>query len=374
MGGVVAAVIAVACVGSIMPASVAGAAPLTSVGDGVDVDDVLTFRMSDDGSTLVQTLGPESSPTVRRWRAGAWTTILSPLGTYAFGISKDGNVIAGGEFVPALSAYRPVAFRNGAWSTLPAIATSQGKGLATSANSDGSVVVGQVANFDSQPVARWVADAGGAYTRDSVLFEDESVGSDVSDNGLIVVGYGIGPVSPARAYRWDAGPGGMVTNLGRPSGVPIAFDDAIVASAISGNATYIAGTYRATFNAPAQAWLHTLAGGMNLLAPQLTDASSLDVTNSGLVVAGAWVQPLGATQATGLAEYLLANGADLSGWSQLLASDVSDDGLTFAGLGVREVSPGVLRDDLWIVTIPGPGTAIVIGAALGGLIGARRRR
>jgi uncharacterized membrane protein len=357
-----------------MLAGAAHGAPLTSAGDGVNVGDVIAFELSDDGSTLVQTLGPQSGPTVRRWRGGAWATIPAPLGTYAFGVSKDGNVIAGGEFVPALSAYRPVVFRNGAWSTLPAIDTSQGKGLATRASGDGSVVTGQVASFDSQPVARWVSGAGGAYTRDSVLFADESAGVDVSDDGQIVVGWGIGPVSPARAYRWDAGPGGSVTNLGRPAGQPVAFDDVIVASAISGNATYIAGSYRASLNAPAQAWLHTLSGGMNLLAPQLTDASSLDVTNSGLVVAGAWVQPFGAAQATGLAEYLLANGADLAGWSLLVASGVSDDGLTFAGQGLREISPGVTRDDLWIVTIPGPGTAIVIGAVLGGLLGARRRR
>lgn len=65
-------------------------------------------------------------------------------------------------------------------------------------------------------------------------------------------------------------------------------------------------------------------------------------------------------------------GVDLTGWSQLRLGNWSLDGQTLSGTGTREFAPGQFRSDSWFVTIPTPGTLLMLCA--GSVAATRRRR
>ncbi|MFN7315337.1 MAG: hypothetical protein ACK5ZG_06200 [Phycisphaerae bacterium] len=69
---------------------------------------------------------------------------------------------------------------------------------------------------------------------------------------------------------------------------------------------------------------------------------------------------------------LTQSGVDLTGWSQLRLGNWSLDGLTISGTGLHEFAPGQFRGDSWFVTIPTPGTLLLLSA--GSMTAARRRR
>ncbi len=92
---------------------------------------------------------------------------------------------------------------------------------------------------------------------------------------------------------------------------------------------------------------------------------------SGIIAAGAFIYDAGGAPHS-VADFLASGATDLTNWTGLVALGVSDNGLTFAGTGIHEYSPGLFASEAWITTIPAPGSAAVLTTI--GVVGARRRR
>lgn len=181
---------------------------------------VLAKGVSDDGSIIV---GVSQSSTSSRGTAMHWqgvtatelghlATTSSSQNSIAYGVSGDGRVVVGAS-VPNSFGLHAVR-----WVDKGAPQDLHGGGFASSeahrASRDGSVIVGYGATSTRTNEAFVWTQAGGmvalgvtaSHTSDPGAF---SIGSDVSADGTVVVGYSQATSGNAEAFRWTSG-GGMV--------------------------------------------------------------------------------------------------------------------------------------------------------------------
>jgi uncharacterized membrane protein len=272
-----------------------------------------------DGSVIVGSTGSSAF----RWTASQGMVSLG--GEQAFDVSEDGSVVVGNAFG---TPFIWTASGTSALGVLPPGAIS---GTAWGMSGDGTVVAGRVAYPTGQGIQgyRWTAATGivplGSVPGDT--FPPSSFFEGVSADGSTLVGS-----ADAGAVAWAQGEGFLM--LGNAGGVSSS------ARAASGDGSVIVG-----------------------FASFLSDTEPLGIALRATV----WDVESG----NRLLEDILANdyGIDLAGWELTLASGISDDGRVIVGIGTN---PDGVREG-WIVTVPEPGTAVLLSVGLL-VLGMRRAR
>lgn len=301
------------------------------------------FDLSGDGQVVVGRNYDPLGATVR-WQNGA-LTVAPPPSTRAlpWDVSYDGSVIL-------LGARR---WANG--TTTPV----NGISLPDAISADGSVVVGRSAG----DVVRWENGTSSAIGLPSSLQTIGGAPADVSGDGsrITVSGYstiiigGSPYLGPHRGFLWDDG---VFTQIG---------GDHTNARAISADGEVVVGsTDGAAFR-----WE---AGALQLI-PLMVDAGV--VSGDGSVILGGsgggksaiWWE---GGQTVAFDVFLRNAGLDITGWT-LVASSVSDDGLTFAGTAIDS---GGLRQafiaHVDVLAVPEPGTLSLVALGFLGLAARRR--
>lgn len=293
------------------------------------------FRISDDGARIAGTaLNPASGGreiSIYDRNNGTWT----PLGgiggvsdgsiSSSWGMSRNGQHIVGLGWVSAGSAHA-VRWDEGVGMSDMGSTVVNRSSRANAVSNDGRVVAGwQDGTTGFRQAAVWI-DGVQTLITDSNGFEVSEAGG-VSGDGEWIVGNGPGG---AQAWRWNADSG--YEALGTLGTI---FNARGFAVDVNHDGSIILGFERAfgppTFGA---GWIWTESGGM----------TSLDAYFASF---GVVADP---------------------GFSFSLPLGMSTDGKTFWGLGRSAVSGSTG----WVVTIPAPSSAFLLGAA--GLLGARRRR
>jgi probable HAF family extracellular repeat protein len=321
-----------------------------------------TVSVSADGSTVATTFewevpgGLLPNQAVRWTETEGWVSLGSPPGgmlnnSNARAVSADGSVVVGRA--PAASGYAE-PFRWTPETGMVALGALPGStyGEAMAVSADGTVVVGE-SNRPGVPGAfRWTEDLG---------MVDLGIpgASGASANGSVVVGN-----AGDQAYRWTAAEGALL--LGNLPG-----GDFSSATAVSGNGGVVFGYSMVSPWGP-QAFRWTRRDGMVALGPSENPwafdypwAASAD----GSVVVGGDL-PNGAARIWDrvhgtrvLAEVLVENGVDMTGWHLGPATGVSADGRTIVGRGCPPQS--CFGDRPWIAVLPSlppPPTACSDGA------------
>ena len=294
-----------------------------------------SFRITDDGSRIAGTVfNPASNGnemSVYDRASGVWTNLGGIGGqsdasiSSAWGMSRNGRHIVGLGWVDAGTA-NAVRWDEGSGLSSIGSTVADRSSRANAVSDDGRVVAGwQDGSTGFRQAAVWV-DGVQTLIFDNDGFEASEAGA-VSADGQWVVGNGS---AGQDAWRWSADTGyeslgnlGVIFN-GRGSAVDISADGSTVLGFDRG------------FGPPTlgEGWIWTESGGM-----------------------------------TSLNDYFASFGVmGDAGFSYSLPLGMSSDGLTFWGLGRSDsaFSTG------WVVTIPTPGSAAVLG--LGGLVALRRRR
>jgi MYXO-CTERM domain-containing protein len=278
-----------------------------------------------------------------RWSAASGMQPLGDLagggvGGAAHGIASDAATLVGGSD----SGAGPEAFRwteSGGTQGVGDLAGGSFASEAFDVSADGAVVVGAGTSSAGPEAFRWTQAGGllGLGDLANGAFASEARG--VSADGSVVVGAGTSSAGP-EAFRWTAT--GLVGLGDLPGG---AFASA--ANDVSGNGTTSVGVgttalgpmaFRRVQPSPLRP-LGELPGG-------LFSSEALATSSDGTLVVGTSEGPAGPeafvwTAANGLrplASVLEAElGLDLSGWERLVsAEDVSDDGRTIVGFGLRD--------------------------------------
>lgn len=321
------------------------------------------------------------------------TPSFTPLGTlpghtvsHAYAISGDGSTVAGTSRNPVTgfthtggpldpigldTAYATAA--NGAtvvgqlggeaayWSggaaslvnTPPQFSSSR----ANDASADGAVIVGWGATSSGDTAFRWTS---GSLAQDLGHLPGASVtrARAVSDDGSIIVGNSGPSTADYAAFRWTSDTGIQ------PLPIPTEFDS--IAQDISADGSTIVGGYGF------EAFRYSDADGFQNLGALGAAAYASATSADGSVVVGfafdgafIWDQAHGMRP---LRDILVGLGIDMTGWSLLEASAISDDGLTIAGSA--RIQGG--ETQAFVAHIPAPSAA----APLLGLIplASRRRR
>lgn len=361
-------VLALAAGGVLCVAEASFAGIMLGLGDLPNGTSSSFVALSADGSTVVTS----SSGRGFRWRSASGWVDLGDSGAGAItvgGVSGDGSVVTGAAVTTrsGVTGDYPAAWRDGTWAFLPRpSSTVFGRGVANAVSADGSRIAARIDNTTF--VGRSWMWSGTEYelSDDFSLVNDDSHVEDMSGDGSMIVGWGAPPANGDRASVNP--PGGAAGRIAMPDGSTssVSSED-LRAFAISAAGTVIVGSYRTDDSAAWQVWKRVSGGATTLLGP----GEGVDVSQSGIIAAGDWIY--GADGAgSSAAAFLSAHGADVSAWTGLKALGVSDDGLTFSGVGLHEIVAGEFVSEAWVATIPTPGSVLVLGLA--GVAAARRRR
>jgi probable HAF family extracellular repeat protein len=276
--------------------------------------------VSADGSVIVGTGRSEIGDEPFRWTSDGG---LVGLGDFpdascpfcqraANGVSADGSVVVG----YATGLFNFEAFRWTAETGMVRLGTfgDNVQTLAEAVSADGSVVVGRT-NTEG---FRWTAAEGmtGLGDLGGQLPFPVSEAYGISADGSVIVGGARDGAGQDQAFRWTAG-GGM-EGIGILAGEPFT-----AAGDSSADGSVVVGIARGFFTGRDSAFIWTRVGGMRSLKAVLeTD-----------------------------------HGLDLSGWTLLAATAVSDDGQTIAGYGINPDSV----QEAWVATLePAPVDSIEI--------------
>lgn len=345
-------------------ASFAGAQTITNIGVSAGGQWSAASAVSANGQAVASTV---DMSVAHRWTAGGFDSLGALPGAFgasAEDISGDGTAIAGTVFFvdpeETIRAYRWTS-SGGMVSlgVLPGGIASLGNGI----SGDGTVVTGASFDGDFSPTAfRWTS-ADGMQSLGTVAGGTSSEGRRVSHNGSTIVGVSDTP-SGTRAFSWTSG-GGM-QNLG----LLAATDDGSSAWGVNADGSVVAGSSGAS----AVIWTNGVAQGLQSL-PGASNSIAYTLSADGSLIGGysffgqepratLWSQELGAVD---LNNYLLTLGIDLTGWVLQYTRDISFDGTTIVGEGTFN---GEFRG--WVVTIPAPSAAALLGML--GVMSGRRRR
>lgn len=316
----------------------------------------------------------------------------------ATSLSSDGSTVVGWEFVGANVGWRRrIGFA-------PEYFAAQTR--ATGVSGDGGVVVGFETTSSTPPSFRWTS-AGGTQSVPEVL-RDLDPNPAVSGDGTFIVGRG----AAGGGVRWsqatgafripDPPRGGFQTAVAW-SATGTSFDGAVVVGGAFVNPTAFPEN---EFSTPYR-W--TSASGTQLLTlpdgthpPGSAIAASFDgnvVLTAGSGV-GRWEAPSGIVMISGLAvngtlampamsgdgstivslgkmwtlsdglqdltDVLTSAGCDFSGWTGLIGTGLSANGLALCGYGMNPQG----RTEAWYATVPEPSAVVVLFPALF----SRRRR
>jgi probable HAF family extracellular repeat protein len=260
----------------------------------------------------------------------AWSQTLTWLGTlhvgsgsYAYGVSADGNVVVG-------ISYNAVLWQGGVMQVLGTLGGS--RSYAYDVSADGSVVVGSAENTAGQSRAfRWT-QVGGMLDI-GTLGGSGSAAYGVSADGSVVVGSAENTAGQSRAFRWTQ-VGGML-DIGTLGGSgSVAYGVSADGSVVVGSAENTAGQSRA--------FRWTQVGGM-LDIGTLGGSGSVayGVSADGSVVVGSAENTAGQSRAfrweNGVMEDLNQTYASLliPGSFFVAAYAISPDGRYIVGFGVN---------------------------------------
>jgi probable HAF family extracellular repeat protein len=161
-----------------------------------------------------------------RWTSGGGMVGLGDIrwgsfGSYAYGVSADGSVVVG----RGTSASAGVAFRwtsGGSMVGLGGLPGGSYDSHAYGVSADGSVVVGEGNSASGDEAFIWDS-TNGMRSLKNVLENDHGLdltgwtlkrAAGISDDGLIIVGYGVNPSSDYEAWMADLSPAGGVGSVG----------------------------------------------------------------------------------------------------------------------------------------------------------------
>ncbi len=354
----------VAAAGLMVAATGASAQSITNIGVPPGGGWSFASAVNGNGSAVAANVDFASA---HRWTGSGLVDIgvlPGAASTSAEDINEDGSVIVGGAFfvVPeeTVRAHRWTA--SGGLQDLGVLPGGFAS-VASGVSGDGNIVTGFSFDADFNTIAfRWTS-AGGMQSIGTLPGGASSDGRKVSRDGSTIVGIASSPDGD-RAFAWTES-GGM-QNLGLLS----PGDGGSSAWGVSGDGTVVAGFSGSN----ATIWTNGVAQSIGML-PGATNSVAYTLSDDGSLVGGysffgqnpvatLWSQSLGTVD---LNTYLPTLGIDLTGWNLQYTRDISSDGTTIVGDGVFN---GEFRG--WIVTIPSPGAAAVLG--LGGLMATRRRR
>jgi uncharacterized membrane protein len=297
----------------------------------------MALTASQDGSVIIGYARSESGDEIFRWTAA---TDMVGLGTspFTFGgdVSDDGSVIVG-TFADSLPFE---AFR---WTqgtdrvgldTLPGDPQSFGEAV----SGDGSIVVGRT----NHEAFRWTQQEGmlglGDLQNAPATVVSEAYG--ISADGVYVVGGARNDADEDEPFRWDT-----VTEMSGLGPCPAELGGFVAGADVSADGSVVVGPPSGAGD-PSRAFIWDEKNGCRLLQDALTSEFGLD----------------------------------LSGWTLVGATGISDDGRTIVGYGENPLG----QTEAWMAVIgpvpqPVPALSLVVRFGLGSLlavaglrVGARR--
>lgn len=332
--------------------------------------DFVGGKVSADGSTVLYTvassgtgLGLFDVATGQRVPGG-----LSTVQVYGYALSGDGKTVHGN----APDGF--FEYRNGSWSLL-----GQSDRVPSALSDDGSVEAGRMNGRATRTTGgfagttEFLDDLPGGGTRNTAW--------GISADGSVIVGDGSSALG-TEAFRWEAG---VTLGLGDLAGG--AFDSS--AAGVSADGTTVVGTGTTAAGKEAFRWRDGNMISLGDLAGGPVFSQAFGVSGDGSVIVG---RDIGAgdrseafiwDEAHGmrpLEAYLTELGIDLRFVDLRTALSISSDGRTIVGTGFQPTvqdptAPGGERRGVgtlvWVVVIPEPGTALLLGFGLSWLAGRR---
>ncbi len=300
-------------------------------------------------------------------------------------ISADGSRVSGTELNDSTGLFEMSRYNvaSGQWTNLGGLSgfsdseTSSGWGMSR----DGSHIVGLGFVDDSAGTAgrgraiQWIEGSG--LTNLGTTTTRSSRANDVSDDGSVVVGWQDADNGNRQAAVWN---NGVQTVLTTDTGLFAGEATGVSADGQWATGIFSNGTGR-------QAWRWSEDTGVEMLGTLFpgafppTTGLATAISADGSTILGTdrgFGPPFGGegfiwTEATGMVnfdDFLLSHGVDMSDtFDFAVPFAMSDDGLTFVGIGRTE---GSFAGVGFVVTIPAPGAVSLFGIA--GALAARRRR
>ncbi len=327
-------------------------AGITAIGfvmsDGSTVSSARPVAVSNGGVVAVRTADNVVGYNSAMWtQSGGLEIFLTPSYTN-YGpndISSDGSTIVGRGRYPNTQGY---SWRNGSGTTILTGLRSSPHAV----SADGSVVAGTVGG----EAAIWVN--GVEQTIGFLPGGDQSHGHLISADGSVVAGTGRAAGGVFTTFVWTAANGMIDLNLGPGIGSHTVSGMSSDGSMIVGGVGNIPYLWTNGVSAPLgfQGGVDGMSGDGSMIVGK---------TNDGVIL---WTQEDGAVL---LADYLTANGADLTGWNLMNIYDISENGQWVVGDGnYNGIRQGFIAS---LTVVPVPAAVYLFGSALLGLGWMRRR-
>ncbi len=318
-----------------------------------------------------------------RWTPSSGASLIGGVGANdGYGgqatISNDGSRVGGTSVNPITNLGEAALYDvgTGVWTHLGGIgstvdnSTSSGWGL----SGDGQTLVGLGWTGDFQGHAiRW-SQGTGLVDMGSTFVGYSSRANTVSDNGTVVGGWQDTELDGRQGAVWVNGVQERIFD-GDGFGVSEVLSISGDGQWVTGVTYGLGGTYRYNTVTDAFQYIEPVAGDFffpTSLGTAISDDGSTIIGQTrdfGPPIFGSgfiWREGFGTML---LKDYFDASGVVYEeGFLFAMPFTMSGDALTFAGVGLSP-SLGVVG---WVVTVPTPGTAALLG--LGGLVGLKRRR
>ena len=327
--------------------------------------------VSNDGSVVAGNVRPIGSESNGSSQAFKWTAATGVVGlgfaagdnmSRALGISGNGAVVVGySQLLNSGSGGHAFSWSSATGVVgLGDVTGGNNNNTATAANVDGSVVVGGASVSFSFQATRWAAPTG-MVTIGNPPGSNFSRALSTNGDGSVVVGYGVVGAgsnnTSSQAFRWTASTGSVGLDL-----LPGALGS--IAYGVNADGSVVVGLDMryGDINDEAFRWTaSTESIGLGFLpGDNFSQANAVDADGSvvvgesggkGIYHAFIWTP---ATGMLSLQDLLVADGVNVVGWSDLIATGVSADGKVIVGNGVDPLG----YNEAWIANLPLSGTAL----------------